>query len=150
MKKTLTLITASVLVVALTIGLAAAADEIKTFEPDSPAYVAPVLDYSVRPEHVYYTPSRRIEGYVTLDLKVGTSGNVEGVRVLYRTSKLAVKSAVRAVEKWKFKPAMLDGKPVTAYVAYSLPFGENLQIFANENYPDRVLDPVNGDQIAIK
>ena len=150
MKKTTFIVAVSALVIGLVVGLATARDNIEPFVLESPGYVTPALEYSVRPEPVYYAPGRKIEGYVTLELKVGTDGKVEGVRVLYRTSLLAVKSAVHAVESWRFRPATLDGVPITAYVAYSLPFGENLQIFANDNYPDRVLDPINGDQVAIK
>lgn len=150
MEKTTFIIAICALVVSLVVGLATAGDNIEPFVLESPGYVAPVLEYSVRPEPVYYAPGRKIEGYVTLELKVGTNGKVEGVRVLYRTSLLAVKSAVNAVESWKFHPATLDGVSITAYVAYSLPFGENLQIFANDNYPDRILDPISGDQIAIR
>lgn len=128
------------------------ADDDAGFEPASQSYKAPKLEQSVNPEPVWYAPGKYVEGYVTLELKVGVSGDVEGVKVLYRTSSMAVNSAVQAVEQWKFSPATFHGEAVTSYVAYSLPFGfgSNLGIFANENYVDRILDPVNGDQIAMR
>ncbi|MBU0519625.1 TonB family protein [bacterium] len=128
----------------------AQAQESATFEISSSAYTAPQLINSVTPDPVSYAPGRIVEGYVTLELKVSENGTVDAVKVLYRTSPLAVKSAVRALEQWKFEPAYFNGKPVTSYVAYSLPFGNNLQIFANDNYTDRVLDPDSGTQVAIK
>lgn len=150
MKKTLVWIIAFVLSAALVVVVTEAQENSATFESSSIAYIPPILKSSVRPEAVYYAPGRYVEGYVTLELKVGSSGKVEGVKVLYRTSALAVKSAVAAVENWTFKPALLDGIPGTAFIAYSVPFGYNLPIFANENYADHILDPVNGQQVAIK
>lgn len=150
MKKTLFWIIIFVLSTAVMVVITEAREAENTFEATSAAYAPPILEHSILPEPVYYAPGRYVEGYVTVELKVGPDGSVEGVTVLYRTSQLAVKSAVSAIEKWTFKPATLNGQPVTAYVAYSVPFGRNLQIFANENYPDRILDPVSGDQIAMK
>lgn len=150
MKKTVFWIIIFVLSAAVMVVVTEARETENTFETNSAAYVPPTLENSILPEPVYYTPDRYVEGYVTVELKVGPEGNVEGVTVLYRTSQLAVKSAITAIEKWTFKPATLSGQPVTAYVAYSVPFGRNLQIFANENYADRILDPVSGDQIAMK
>ena len=149
MKRINTIIISSLAILLMT-GISIAGDRIINGVQGSEGYVAPTLEYSIRPEPVTYAPGRIVEGYVTLELKIGTSGNVEEVKVLYRTSKLAVKSAVNAIENWKFLPAQYNGEPVTAYVAYSLPFGYNLQIFANDNYADRILDPANGDQIAMK
>jgi len=130
-------------------GIVQAQDNI-TFEISSTDYQAPVLTNSVTPDPVSYAPGKYVEGYVTLELKVNQTGSIDEVKVLYRTSPLAVKSAVRAVEKWQFEPATLNGEPVSAYVAYSLPFGQNLQIFANSNYTDRVIDPYSGNQVAIR
>lgn len=150
MKKKLLWIAAFIISAALVVVVTEARENGDIYEISSTAYVPPVLKESVRPEPVSYAPGRYVEGFVTLELKIGPSGKVEGVTVLYRTSALAVKSAVGAVEKWTFEPATLHGEPVTSYVAYSVPFGNNLPIFANKNYADRILDPVNGDQVAIK
>ncbi len=140
----------SLLMILLIASLSWAGNSESSFEPGTLSYTPPVLKQSVRPEPVSYAPGRVVEGYVTLELKIGTSGDVEGVTVLYRTSVIAVKSAVKAVEQWEFKPATLNGEAVTSFAAYSVPFGQNLQIFANENYIDRIIDPANGDQIAMK
>ena len=150
MKNIKAIIIASALSIVLIASAVSAKIPETVFEVNSESYAAPILVESVCPEPVWYAPGRTVEGYVTLELKVGTSGTVESVRVLYRTSPLAVKSAVRAVENWKFKPAIFDGEPVTVWVAYSLPFGNNLQVFANDNYAHRILNPTNGEQIALK
>lgn len=145
-----TLIFSSFMSIVVISGWSFARDSAVIVESESDDVSLPVLIHSVRPEPVWYAPGRTIEGFVTLELKVGTQGVVESVQVLYRTSPLAVKSAVRAIEQWKFKPAKLDGEPVTAWVVYSLPFGNNLQIFANDNYTHYILDPSNDQQIAIR
>jgi TonB family protein len=134
----------------LPLKFASAEDPNLAFEATTTAYKPPVLVKSAVPKPVWYAPGRTIEGYVTLEIKVGEDGNIKAVRVLYRTSVLAVKSAVRALDQWKFEPATLNGKPVTSWVAYSLPFGNNLQIFVNDNYPHRVLDPESKRQFTIK
>ncbi len=131
-------------------GFAAAGDPVMTSEITNSAYTPPKLVKSAVPKPVWYAPGRIIEGYVTLEIKVGTDGTIEAAQVLYRTSMLAVKSAVRALEQWEFEPATLNGKPVVSWTAYSLPFGNNLQIFANDNYPHRILDPDTRQQFTIK
>ncbi len=150
MKKTIFWLIIFVVSTAVMVVITEARETENTYEATSAAYVPPIPETTVLPEPVYYAPGKYVEGYVTVELKVGHEGNVQGVTVLYRTSQLAVKSAVSAIEKWTFEPATLDGQPVTAYVAYSVPFGRNLQIFANKNYSDRILDPVSGDQVAMK
>jgi TonB family protein len=149
--KNINLIITAALSIFLLASLGIAADD-AGFQPNSQGYEAPVLKHSVRPEPVWYAPGKYVEGYVTLELRIGVDGDVEGVKVLYRTSPMAVNSAVQAVEEWKFQPASFNGEAVTSYVAYSLPFGfgSNLQIYANDNYVDRILDPSNGDQIAMR
>ncbi|TKJ39769.1 hypothetical protein CEE37_10860 [candidate division LCP-89 bacterium B3_LCP] len=150
MKKTIFWITIFILSTAVMVVITEAGNTDATFEPASATYIPPTLETSVKPEPVSYAPGRYIEGYVTVEIKVGASGDVEGVKVLYRTSKLAVKSAIRAIEQWHFKPAILNDEPIGVYVAYSVPFGNNLQIFANDNYADRILDPATNEQITMR
>jgi len=113
-------------------------------------YTPPQLLVSVRPELIEYAPGRLIEGYVTLEIRVGSDGIVKSANVLYKTSSLAVASAIQAVAQWKFQPAMLNGRPLDALVAYSLPFGRNLAIFSNAEYPDRIWNPESGEAITMK
>ncbi|HEX7344369.1 MAG TPA: energy transducer TonB [bacterium] len=113
-------------------------------------YIAPQLLMNVRPEPVEYLPGRLIEGYVTLEIRVGQDGIVKSANVIYKTSSLAVASAIHAVAQWRFAPATLDGHPTDALVAYSLPFGQNLSIFANANYPDKIWNPNTGELITMK
>lgn len=56
--------------------------------------------------------SRGLEGYVDLSFTVTTTGTVRDPIVLYSTSSLFERAAVRAVLKFKYKPRVVDGVPV--------------------------------------
>jgi len=56
--------------------------------------------------------SRGIEGYVDLSFTVTTTGTVRDPAVLFSTSSLFDRAAIRAVLKFKYKPRVVDGVPV--------------------------------------
>jgi protein TonB len=56
--------------------------------------------------------SRGLEGYVDLSFTVTTTGTVRDPLVLFSTSSLFERAAVRAVLKFKYKPRVVDGVPV--------------------------------------
>jgi len=56
--------------------------------------------------------SRGLEGYVDLSFTVTTTGTVRDPVVIFSTSSLFERAAVRAVEKCKDKPRVVDGVPV--------------------------------------
>jgi len=56
--------------------------------------------------------SRGIEGYVDLSFTVTTSGTVRDPVVMFSTSSLFDRAAIRAVLKFKYKPRVVDGVPV--------------------------------------
>lgn len=56
--------------------------------------------------------SRGLEGYVDLKFVVTEAGTVEDPVVTYSTSSLFERAAIRAVLKFKYKPRVVDGKPV--------------------------------------
>jgi TonB family protein len=102
-------------------------------------YTAPELKESVRPERIVIN-NREIEGYVTLELRIDTEGVVQNAKVLYKTSHLAVNNAVEAVSNWKFTAATLDGQAVSSLVAYNVPFGRNLDVFAEDSYAVKIIN----------
>ncbi len=101
-------------------------------------YSAPVLIEQVDAQRVFYAPGREVEGFVTLEMLVDEVGDVEKVRVTYRTSKLAVANAVEAAELWQFEPATLDNTPVKAWVSYNIAFGPDLENFADASYSHKI------------
>jgi len=56
--------------------------------------------------------SRGLEGYVDMGFTVTTTGTVRDPVVLFSTSSLFDRAAIRAVLKFKYKPRVVDGVPV--------------------------------------
>ena len=56
--------------------------------------------------------SRGLEGYVDMSFTVTTTGTVKDPVVVYSTSSLFERAAIRAVLKFKYKPRVVDGQPV--------------------------------------
>lgn len=56
--------------------------------------------------------SRGLEGYVDMSFTVTTAGTVKDPVVLFSTSSLFERAAIRAVLKFKYKPRVVDGVPV--------------------------------------
>lgn len=56
--------------------------------------------------------SRGLEGYVDLSFTVTATGTVRDPVILYSTSSLFERAALRAVLKFKYKPRVVDGVPV--------------------------------------
>ena len=83
---------------------------------------------------------REIEGYITFELVINEEGRVENAKVIYRTSKLAVRNAIDAVARWKFEPAKINGIPVKVLVAYNVPMGPILESFEEHSFEARVID----------
>jgi protein TonB len=56
--------------------------------------------------------SRGLEGYVDMSFTVTTTGTVKDPVVMFSTSSLFERAAIRAVLKFKYKPRVVDGQPV--------------------------------------
>lgn len=84
----------------------------------------------IRVEAVYPSRAitREIEGYVDLMFDITATGKTTNIRVLVSEPKgYFEKAAIRALEKWKYKPPMEDG------VAYAQPDMMTRMTFALEN-----------------
>ena len=79
------------------------------------------------PTPVYPEAARRarIQGVVVLECTIGKDGNVQNVKVLRGLPLGLTETAVEAVQKWRFQPSTLNGKPVE--VLYILTVRFNLQ-----------------------
>jgi protein TonB len=71
----------------------------------------------------FYPANTVAGGTVVLKVTVSFSGEIEDVLVL-REAKGFTQQAVEAVRKWKFAPAKLDGKPVTASIPVAFSFSQ--------------------------
>jgi len=71
--------------------------------------------------NTYYPPLSVAFGTVVLQVTIGESGQIEEVKVIRHIPSLT-EEAMRSVKQWKFKPAMLDGKPVRSKMAVAFTF----------------------------
>jgi TonB family protein len=53
-----------------------------------------------------------MEGTVTIEVTVGTTGTVTSTRVVRASSQIFVEAALAAVKQWIYRPATLDGVAV--------------------------------------
>jgi TonB family protein len=66
----------------------------------------------VPPEYSEVARKAGVEGVVVLYAEVDTSGQALNVRVIRNLGYGLDERAIEAVTKWRFRPALKDGKPV--------------------------------------
>lgn len=74
------------------------------------------------PEYSGVARAAKFQGTVELSLVVNTEGRAESIFVLKGVPFLLNKQAIDAVQKWKFKPAEKNGKPVPVRVPIDITF----------------------------
>ncbi|EAT13415.1 energy transducer TonB [Bermanella marisrubri] len=80
----------------------------------------------VNPRYPQSALARRIEGYVIIRMSINEAGNVDDVEVVESDPKgVFEREAIRAAWRFKFKPKLEDGKPVSQTAV--LPFEFNLE-----------------------
>ena len=75
----------------------------------------------VSPQYPEVARKARAGGRVILEIVVGRTGDVEGVKIL-RSNPLFDLAAVEAVKMWKYRPALQGGRPVRAYLTVVVEF----------------------------
>jgi len=76
--------------------------------------VAPVVLYKVEPEFSEEARKGKYQGTVVLTIEVGEDGKPRAFRILHGLGLGLDEKAIEAVSRWKFKPAMRNGKLVRA------------------------------------
>ncbi len=99
-------------------------------EPEGPIHVGgdvqkPEKIVAPQPQYTEIARKARIQGVVIVQAIINKVGNVENVKVLKALPMGLAEEAVKAIKKWKFKPATLNGKPVDVY--YNLTVNFRLQ-----------------------
>jgi protein TonB len=74
--------------------------------------VAPVVLYKVEPEFSEEARKAKYQGTVVLTIEVGEDGKPRGFRIVSGLGMGLDDKAIEAVSRWRFKPAMRNGKPV--------------------------------------
>lgn len=104
------------------------APEAATDESDGPVYQIggsvrpPVATYTPGPEFAKEASKNKFSGNVVVALIVDANGNPKNVHVLRGMGMGLDEKAVQAVQRYKFKPATKDGKPVAVYVNVAVNF----------------------------
>ena len=99
-------------------------------QPDGPILVGgdvkpPEKIYQPQPAYTEIARKARIQGVVIVQAIIDKQGGVTNVKVLKGLPMGLEEAAVDAIKQWKFKPATLNGKPVTVY--YNLTVNFKLQ-----------------------
>jgi protein TonB len=88
--------------------------------PIGPGVSPPRVLRQVQPDHP--TKGFRISGSVLLSVIVSSKGDPKEPKVTRSLEKDLDQSAIDAVMKWQFTPAMKDGKPVASRVSIEIRF----------------------------
>lgn len=77
----------------------------------------------INPRYPSRAVSRRIEGWVKIELTITKEGIVSNAKVIeYKPSKIFNHSALRAIKRWKFKPKIINGVAVEQHAIQKLTF----------------------------
>ena len=88
------------------------------FKSSEPAFESAVV---VSATDIQYPPKSIAIGTVVLEVTVSRTGDVEDVRPVREIQSLT-EVATEAVKNWRFKPALLDGRPVRSRTAVAVTF----------------------------
>ena len=83
---------------------------------------APSLLFKVEPAYSEEARKAKYQGTVLLYVQVDPSGKAVNMRVLHSLGLGLDEKAMEAVKKWKFKPGVKDGKPVTVQAQIEVNF----------------------------
>jgi len=91
---------------------------------ESDAAIKPQIIKTVQPGYPRLAIMKRQEGTVILSVLVSENGNVSAVKVVQNAGGRTglTEAAISAVEKWKFRPALKDGKRVRVWMTYPITF----------------------------
>jgi TonB family protein len=97
--------------------------------PSSTPAGSPALSYErppmpkswSKPDYPSAAKSKKIEGTVVVDVLVGVDGKVKATRIANSIPELDA-AAEKAARKWRFEPALADGKPVEAWAPVPVRF----------------------------
>jgi len=77
----------------------------------------------LKPLYPAHARMRRIEGSVKVEFTVTVDGNTENITVISAgPAQTFDRAAIRAIKRWRFSPAMREGKPVAVRVLQNIKF----------------------------
>ncbi len=84
--------------------------------------VRPVLLAKVEPSYPQVARRAGLGGRVTVRAVIAENGSVDTVEVLASTNPLFNEAAVDAVRKWRYRPALMNGRPIRVYFSVVVDF----------------------------
>ncbi len=84
--------------------------------------VAPVPHRKVDPKYIAQAAEERVEGKVQLLCVINREGHVEHVELVRGIDERLNRTAMEALAKWEFSPALRGGEPVDVDVFVEIPF----------------------------
>jgi len=87
-----------------------------------PCATPPRLVHRVSAEYSDEARRANYQGTCVVSAVVGTDGRTSHLHMLSSVGMGLDEKAMEAVRKWKFKPAMMDGKPVAVEIAVEVSF----------------------------
>jgi protein TonB len=109
-------------------------DPTKPIDRPENATVPKPLPSNEKPKHPAKLRDKGITGKVVLKLHIYRDGTVRGAKILRKQTsattedekkeaeKLFMAAVIKAVKTWKYKPATLEGKPITVWHTVTIPF----------------------------
>jgi protein TonB len=83
---------------------------------------APTVLFKVEPEYSEEARKAKFQGTVVLSVVVDEKGNPKDLKVMRALGLGLDQKALEAVEKWKFRPGLKDGRPVPVYATIEVNF----------------------------
>lgn len=87
-----------------------------------PGVQQPVLVHRVQPEYPETMRRAGIQGVVVLSAIITRTGDVEVKEVLRSLNAILDGAAIRAVSQWKYRPAMLNNRPVSVWFTVTVDY----------------------------
>ncbi len=84
--------------------------------------VPPALRTKVQPVYAEIARKARVQGTVIVEAIIDKQGNVTDARILRGLPMGLSDAAVAAIQKWKYTPATLNGRPVSVYLTVTVTF----------------------------
>lgn len=93
-------------------------------DPSAEGDVIPIV--TIEPQFPREALLNGIEGWVEIEFTIEPDGSVSNPRVIASDPRrIFDRNAIRAIYKWKFKPRIVDGKPVARQATQRLEFNLN-------------------------
>lgn len=83
---------------------------------------SPMIIYKVEPEYSEEARKAKFQGTVIISAIVDVDGILKDIKVVRALGLGLDEKAIEAIQKWRFKPGVKDGKPVAVHVSIEVNF----------------------------